>query len=232
MIGIFDSGVGGLTALYELRKIAPNVDICFLADRKNAPYGTKSQEVLINLVKDDIARLRDAGAEKILMACCTASTVYPFLSEEEKAISVPIISPAASTAAKLTGTGNIGVIATKRTAESLAFSKEILKLLPTANIFELETQDFVSLVEDGARDGLITEKIRAEIERTLVPLKNKNIDTLILGCTHFPHIKHEIERALPDVKTVNPSREGAIDIAGKAKLFENGKTVYLEELFI
>ena len=84
MIGIFDSGVGGLNAFYEVRRGLPYADIAYLADRANAPYGTKPKDELISLVKNDIKRLRELGCRLILIACCTASTVYPELSDDEK----------------------------------------------------------------------------------------------------------------------------------------------------
>ncbi|MBQ7333471.1 MAG: glutamate racemase [Clostridia bacterium] len=226
MIGVFDSGAGGLTAIKELRKIAPNVNICFLADRKNAPYGTKSLDEIIEFAHANIKKLLSLGAEKILIACCTASAAYPYLSESEKQVCVPIIMPAAKRAVEISKTKRIGVIATERTVKEKAFRKAIIKLSPKAKIFELETQLFVSLVENGARDSKLTENEKLEITRTLSPLRDKGIDTLILGCTHFPHIEKEIRQVL-GVKTVNPSLEGALKISKTAELSEDGRTVYL-----
>jgi len=226
MIGIFDSGAGGLTAIKELRKIAPNVNICFYADRKNAPYGTKGCEELIGFIHSNVEKLVAFGAERILMACCTASALYRYLSEEEKRICIPIIEPAAKRALEISKTKRIGVIATERTVKESAFKKALLKLDYKASVFELEAQSFVTLVEGGARDFNLSESDKASVEETLLPLKQSGIDTLILGCTHFPHISREIERVL-GVKTVNPSLEGALEVAKLANLLENGRTVYL-----
>ncbi len=226
MIGVFDSGAGGLTAIKELRKIAPNVNICFLADRKNAPYGTKTLEKVIELIHANVEKLLYVGAEKILMACCTASAAYPFLSEYEKGVCVPIINPAAKRAAQISKTKRIGVIATERTVKEKAFTKAIKAISPDTEVFETEAQAFVGLVESGARDGKLTTEEKGEISRVLSPFRDKNIDTLILGCTHFPHIEKEIQ-AILDVKTVNPSLEGALEIAKSAKLYEDGRTLYL-----
>ena len=226
MIGVFDSGVGGLTALCELRKIAPNVNICFLADRKNAPYGTKKKEEIVKFTRSNIKRLRNMGVDKILMACCTASTVYQELSIEEKRLCVPIIEPAARRALTISKNKRIGVIATERTVKEEAFKRAILKSEPSAYVFELQAQKFVSLVESGARDFILTSDEIKEIESILLPIKSRDIDTLILGCTHFPHIKHKIEEIL-GIPTVNPSLEGALEIAKHTELSEDGRTIYL-----
>ena len=95
MIGIFDSGVGGFSAYRTVRRMLPRENILYLADRKNAPYGTKSKDEILSFTKNNIKRLSAMGAERILIACCTASSVYDLLSEEEKEISLPIIRPAA-----------------------------------------------------------------------------------------------------------------------------------------
>ena len=226
MIGVFDSGVGGLAAIKELRKIARDADICFLADRKNAPYGTKSLEEIIEISKRNIEKLLSLGAEKILIACCTASAAYLYLSEREKEVAVPIINPAAKRAVSLSESGRIGVIATKRTVAEKAFSKAVNALSDSARVYEMETQIFVDLVENGARDGKLTQDESLKIQNALLPLRDKNIDTLILGCTHFPHIENEIRRYL-NVKTVNPALEGALEIAKIANVSENGRTIYI-----
>lgn len=226
MIGVFDSGVGGLAAINELRKITKDIDVSFLADRKNAPYGTKTLEQIIEFSKRNIEKLLSLGAEKILIACCTASAAYPYLSEREKSVSVPLIDLAASRAVEIANGGGIGVIATKRTVEERAFSKAIAKISNNASVFELETQEFVSMVESGARDGNLTLCDRQKIARALAPLRDKKIDTLILGCTHFPHIEKEIQ-AVTGAKTVNPALEGALEISKIASLSGNGRTIYV-----
>ena len=118
MIGIFDSGVGGLNAYYELKRLLPDEDFIYLSDRKNAPYGTKSEDEIIALTRADIKRLKNAGARKILIACCTASSIHHKLDDEERQISLPIITPAAEIAAK--SAKRILVIATEHTAKSSA----------------------------------------------------------------------------------------------------------------
>ncbi len=226
MIGVFDSGVGGLTVIREIRRLLPDVDVCFFKDTKNAPYGTKSRDKLIDLVQKDICTLLPTGASPILIACCTASTVHKYLSEELRRISIPIISPAARKAAAVTN-GKIGVIATEATVRSEAFSIEINKFNENAEVVEIATQELVSLVEAGAVDGHIESKNKKAVMDMLTPLEKHRIDTLVLGCTHFPHLEKTISECLPGVKIVSPSREGALELIRRITPSGDGKTVYL-----
>ncbi len=215
MIGVFDSGVGGLTVLGELRALMPSEDICFLADTKNAPYGTKTKKELIHLVKNDISRLQSLGANRILMACCTASTVYDALSPEEQMLCTPIIEPTAKQAAKVTKSGRIGVLATARTVESHRFSSAIHALIPDANVIEIPAGDLVTLAEKGECDGYASSTARHKIQKIIEPFRHYNIDTLILGCTHFPLFYNTISDTLDDVTLVSCSREGAHALSKK-----------------
>ena len=227
MIGVFDSGAGGLTAIAELRRLMPSADICFLADRKNAPYGTKGKDELIRLVCADISKLRRAGAEKILMACCTASTVYDALPFKMRAVSHPIISPTAKEAARITNNGKIGVIATEATVAASAFAKALARYPSVKEVHELPTQRLVSLVEGGTVDGRVGSRERDELFRLIRPMREYGIDTLILGCTHFPHLEREISGCLPGVRLVSASREGAREIIKSSKNTGKGKTIFL-----
>lgn len=227
MIGVFDSGAGGLTAISELRRIMPNIDICFFADRKNAPYGTKSQPELLRLVERDIRKLCNAGCERVLIACCTASTVFSLLPKDMQNIAHPIISPTVKEAARVTKNGKIGVIATEATVTSGAFRRELSALGGVREVFELPTQKLVTLVECGVTDENIKASESAKLSRILTPIKNSDIDTLILGCTHFPHLEKEIGRILPSVRLISSSREGAKEISKYILPCGTGKTVYL-----
>ena len=213
MIGVFDSGTGGILALRELRRLMPREATCLYIDSANAPYGTKDEGELLRLVKLDIERLRCAGADKILMACCTASTVYDLLSDEEKSIATPIIAPAARRAVEITKRGKIGVIATERTVSSHAFKNAILKERTDVCVTELAAQELVSLVEGGAFDANITESERELLQNTLAPLCYADIDTIVLGCTHFPALSGEISKILNNVKIVSSTYEGALEIS-------------------
>ena len=227
MIGVFDSGAGGLTAIAEIRRLLPSADICFFADRKNAPYGTKSKRELIRLVEKDILKLYRAGADKILMACCTASTVYDELPASMKQIACPIIEPTAKAAAHVSTHGKIGVIATDATVASGAFGKALATYPTVKEIYEFPLQRLVALVESGAVDGKLGKTERNELSSLLRPIKKKKIDTLILGCTHFPHLEREICGCLPGVRLVSSSREGARVMSRLAENKGKGKTVFL-----
>jgi len=227
MIGVFDSGVGGLTAVRELRRISPSVDICFLADRENSPYGTKSRRELTGLVKDNISRLASMGADRILMACCTASTVYSLLPPRMRKISCPIIAPAAMAAARATKCGRVGVIATDATVASRRFTRELLRHGSVKEVFELSAQPLVTLVEGGITDLRMTAMAKNEISELLAPIKSLEIDTLILGCTHFPYLSETVSAMLPGVRLVSPSRAGACEIMKNTPDFGEGKTIYI-----
>lgn len=225
MTGIFDSGVGGLSVAAEVRRLCPRADLVYYADVKNAPYGTKTPAELLPLVRADIARLRAAGAEHILIACCTAGTVYQDLPQEERALCTPILEPTARAAARASSRGRIGILATEATVRASAFSPPLLRYRPDARLFPLAAQSFVSLVERAAvrethRTGRctppafpltlhLTEKERTHIGAVLAPLRRAEIDTLLLGCTHFPHIASAISQALPGVRLISCAREGA-----------------------
>ncbi len=226
MIGIFDSGLGGLAALREYRRLVPSADILFFADRENAPYGTKSEAELLELTAADINKLRSSGAEKILMACCTASTVYEGLAKSEKSIAVPIIAPTAHSAAKLTKNGKIAVIATERTVLSHAFTNSVKNISPDISVTEYEAQRLVFLVESGVHDGN-TDGARQEISEILAPLSELDFDCLILGCTHFSHLAGEISRLFPGVSVVDSAHEGARELARLSYRRGKGRTIYL-----
>ena len=225
MIGVFDSGVGGICAFRELRRLMPREDIVYLADRKNAPYGTKSEEQIIALVKADIKRLRTVGAEKILIACCTASCIYDSLSYDEKQISLPIINPAAEKAVKCGE--RIMVIATERTVLSGVFTREVKKY-GNAQVSEFAEQRLVALVEGGCRDGRINSECDEILNRIARTAKEISADTLILGCTHFSHLEGELKKRCR-LKTVSPAREGALSLLKTINQGrkENGRTIYM-----
>ena len=227
LIGVFDSGAGGLAALSEIRRMCPTADVCFFADYENAPYGTKTEAELIRLVSANITRLRDAGADKILMACCTASTVYRHLPIDLRNVSIPIIDATANEALLSTENGKIGVIATKATVESGAFKCSLTRHKNTARVWQIAAQSLVKDVEAGICDGKISAGQRDALFRMLLPLKKKGIDTIVLGCTHFAKLEREISRVLPGVRIINSARIGAKEILKQSSRRGCGKTLYL-----
>lgn len=225
MIGIFDSGVGGLCAFLELRRILPREEMIYLSDRRNAPYGTKTKDELLALEKKDIKRLADMGADKILIACCTASTLWNELDDSEKEITVPIIRPAARIAAR---GRRVAVIATKHTVKAAAFSREIWRFNQSAFVSERAEQDLVALVEDGNRDGKLNGKTLARLWDVARWTEKIQADVLVLGCTHFSHLEGTLMKMMPEVKIVSPAREGAREIAKTAGGGCRGKITYTD----
>ena len=210
--------------------MSASADVIYLADTKNAPYGTKAREELICLAEQSITRLIDCGCEHVLIACCTASTVYDALNAQARAISTPIIAPAAFSAARVTKNGKIGVIATESTVRSGEFEKQIKQALPVCRVTSVAAQSLVSMVEGGGRDGSLTAAQRETLRGILSPLIGQNIDTLILGCTHFSHLENEIRAYARDVRLVLPSREGVAEMIrrfGTEILAGGGTTVYI-----
>ena len=230
MIGVFDSGVGGFNALYELRQRLPFADITYFADEANAPYGTKNEDELITLAERDVGLLKNLGATHVLIACCTASTVYERLGNEYKENVIPIISP---TVRMLKKFQRVTVIATEATVRSHAFSKEIKRENPLCEVLEMPMQELVFEIEAGSRDGKISyrcEKILADIS---VAAKDFSSEAIVLGCTHFSHLEREIQRKIPEISVISPAREGALALTriikekNKGFLRECGRTVYI-----
>ena len=204
----------------------PREDIIYLADRKNAPYGTKTKDEILSFTKNNIKILKNMGAEAVLIACCSASSLYHLLDPEEREISTPIISPAAALAAK--GSGRIAVIATQHTVRQGAFGDEI-KAISDATVTEMAEQRLVALVESGNRDGRIDPICREYLWDMAERVRNTGADTLILGCTHFSHLEGEIAALLPEFRIISPARVGAIEMVKKImpSRSECGKVTYM-----
>ncbi len=226
MIGIFDSGAGGLAALRELRRLNPREDVLFLADRKNAPYGTKSEDEILRLTAENIKKIKNAGAKRVLIACCTASTVYEKLPFELRKIALPIIDPTADLAVKSTENSHIAVIATEHTVRCSAFSQAIKRTGARITVTELEAQILVGIAECVAAGEVLDEDAISKIEKSLLPLTHLSADTLILGCTHFSHLKNEIRRFAKNMKIIDSAKTGAQIIAESAGC-GIGATVFL-----
>lgn len=166
----------------------------------------------------------------MLIACCTASTVYERLARSEREVSIPIISPAARAAAKY---NKIAVIATEATVRSRAFSREISALRPECLIDEIPTQRLVEYVERGARCGSMQTDCERMLDGLSDRIKSEKYDALVLGCTHFSHLEGEFQKRLPSVSVISPAREGAAALCKALKQKNkdfcqgNGRTVYI-----
>ncbi len=225
MIGVFDSGAGGLFALAELRRLCPHTNTVYLADKENAPYGNKDRDTLVELVSKDIERLVLFGCDTVLMACCTASSVYEFLPCEYRAVSVPIIEPTAKEAVLTSRNKRIGIISTEATEKSGAFVESIKKHEPSAVVVTAHAPELVSLAESGERDGKLSKGGFKTLEKSVSKFLDTGIDSLILGCTHFAYFENKIKEILR-VSVINSARVGAFTMSRFAKE-EEGKTFFI-----
>ncbi|MBQ6381901.1 MAG: glutamate racemase [Clostridia bacterium] len=200
-IAVFDSGVGGLSVFREIQKLMPNENLIYFGDTARVPYGTRSAATIQKFVKSDLDFLSRFEPKLIVVACGTASCVGAPVLEKECEHFTSVISPSAIAAAKTTKTGRIGVISTAATLKSGAFEKKIKELLPTAQVFTKAAQMFVNVVENGwiEEDNEIANAVAKEY---LKELKQQDIDTLILGCTHFPLLSAVIQKQMGEGVTL------------------------------
>src|SRR6266513_1057582 len=198
-IGVFDSGIGGLTVVKELRELLPNEKIFYLGDTARVPYGGKSAGTVERYSLEIAGILIEENAKIVVVACKTASSGA--LQKVEEHLPVPVtgvIRPGARAAIAATHNDRIGVIGTRATIKSRAYERELHSLNPDVHISSLACPLLVPLIEEGWLEDKLTDRV---IARYLEPLVHEGIDTLVLGCTHYPLLVHAISRALP--KTVS-----------------------------
>lgn len=207
-IGVFDSGVGGLTVAREIMREAPNEKIIYFGDTARVPYGSKSKDTVTKYTKQIIRFLRTHDVKALVIACNTMSAYA--LEEVEKEIDIPIIGvvkPGARVAAKETRNKRIGVIATDGTINSGMYERFITNIDKDLKVFGKACPLFCPLVEEEMLDDPVTDEMT---RRYLSELMNKDIDTLILGCTHYPLLMPAISKVTKDkIKLVNPAYETA-----------------------
>ena len=185
-IGVFDSGLGGLTVVKELHKILPNENIVYLGDTGRVPYGSRSRETIIKYAMEDIAFLKSRDVKMIVAACGTVSSTLP--REISDHLGVPyadVVRPSAQEACRLTKHGRVGVVGTSASIRSNSYGRTISSLRPEVQVFGNACPLLVHVVENGLvqPDNQIA---RLSVEMYLKPLIEEKIDTLILGCTHYP----------------------------------------------
>ncbi len=204
-IGIFDSGIGGLTVAKSIFNLLPNEKVIYLGDTARLPYGTKSKETVILYSIECLKFLIKKKVKLIVVACNTASSVaVPFLKKITKIPILGVITPGAKAAVEKTKNNKIGVIGTVRTIKSKSYLKEIRKFNNKLKIFSQPCSLFVQLAEDGWIDNKIAY-LTAETYLTI--LKKEKIDTLILGCTHYPVLKKTIGKVMGKKVTLIDSGE-------------------------
>lgn len=210
-IGIFDSGVGGLTVAREIMRQIPNERLVYFGDTARVPYGNKSKETVTKYSRQIIRFLKTQNVKAIVVACNTASAYA--LDEIEKELDIPIIGvvkPGAKVAAETTRNKKVGVIATAGTIQSQIYTEYIQGIQPDIQVIGKACPLFVPLVEEGLLEDPVTDEIAT---RYLNELKDIDIDTLILGCTHYPLIRSTVGRIMGEgVTLVNPAYETAIEL--------------------
>jgi glutamate racemase len=191
MIGIFDSGVGGMTVARAVEQLLPNYPLLYLGDIARTPYGTKSARTIIDYSIDNTRFLLDNGAKLIIIACNTASSVATDrLRQEFNVPIIEVISPAVEQALRYSRKGRIGIIGTRATIRSGVYETKILAQHPEYKVFSTACPLIVPLVEEG---WVAKRETKMILRRYLHPLKDQQIDTLVLGCTHYPLLKHLIQ---------------------------------------
>ena len=210
-IGVFDSGVGGLTVAKEIMHQLPDEKIVYFGDTARVPYGSKSRDTVTRYSRQIVRFLETHQVKTIVVACNTASAYA--LDEIEKEIDIPMIGvvrPAVEVASKTTRNGRIGVIATQATIDSRVYSTYIKQISPDMDVIGKACPLFCPLVEEGLLEDPVTDEIA---RRYLLELVDIGIDTLILGCTHYPLIRKTIARVVGDgVTLVNPAYETAREL--------------------
>ncbi len=210
-IGVFDSGVGGLTVVAALQRYLPDEKILYVGDTARVPYGGKSPETIRRYSKEIAHLLFEQRAKMIVVACNSASALaLPTLKNLYAAPIQGVIEPGAVAAVHATRYGTIGVIGTKATIASNAYQEAIYRLSPEAHIISLACPLLVPLAEEGLFEDEITNRV---LQRYLEPLLCQGIDTLVLGCTHYPLLKKLIAHIIgPHVTLVDSAKNCALAV--------------------
>lgn len=210
-IGVFDSGLGGLTVVKELSKVLPYEDIVYLGDTARVPYGPRGIETIRRFSEENVKFLLGKKVKAIVIACNTSSAVAAdYIKKKYKKIPIFEVIQAASVDAVKDGS-RIGVIGTRGTIGSHAYPEKIVKLCPKIKIFSKACPLFVPFIEEGEIEN---EAIKIIIKNYLSGFKKDNINTLILGCTHYPIIKNEISQIVgKKVNLINPGESIAREVA-------------------
>lgn len=195
-IGIFDSGIGGLTVMRQLIHVLPQEHMIYFGDTGRLPYGTKSPETVLRYSLENAAFLTEKGIKLLVVACSTASAHA--LDALQHTLSIPVVGtihPGAENAVRTSSGGRIAVLGTKGTIQSQRYQKTILSLNPIASVFPIACPLFVPLVEEGFTAHPATRLI---VHEYLKPLQEHRIDTILLGCTHYPFLKEMIQQEVGD----------------------------------
>jgi glutamate racemase len=205
-IGVFDSGIGGLTVAREIRKELPGEDLIYIGDTAHVPYGDKSVSELLEYARQILDFLVARGVKIIVAACNTSSSVsIPVVASQYPVPIIGVIEPGARGAVQATLNRKVGVLATEATARSSSYKKAIQKIDPGIQVWEVPCPKLVPLIEAGLSDG---PEVVSAVEEYLSQLDIHQVDTVVLGCTHYPYLVPVIERlAKGPLKIVDPALE-------------------------
>lgn len=211
-IGVFDSGIGGLTVVHELIRQLPHESIVYFGDTARVPYGPKSPETVLRYSREIVGLLREQDVKAIVIACNTATAhALPALRSELAIPVIGVVEPGARAAVRAAQGGHVGVIGTAGTVKSGAYDRAIRALEPAARVTSRACPLFVPLVEEGWSDS---EPARLIAEEYLRPLREAKVDAVVLGCTHYPLIKPLIGRVLgPNVRLIDSAEQTAAETA-------------------
>ena len=216
MIGVFDSGIGGLSAFFTLASALPQTDLLYYADTAHLPLGEREENEILTLVTQAMTFFQQKGVSQVLLACGTAGAVALQKCKQKFAFPVyGIIKDGCLAAVQATRKGHIAVIATPATVSAHAYQKEILSLCPTARVTELACPALVTAAEEGNASA---------VTAVLSPLSHCDADTLILGCTHFPLLRTSISHALPHMRLIDPAAVAVTALIGIANKQEKAET--------
>ncbi|MCA9396024.1 MAG: glutamate racemase [Candidatus Omnitrophica bacterium] len=211
-IGIFDSGLGGLTVVKSLRKELPDQSVCYFGDTARVPYGTKSASTILKFSRENTRFLISQDVKMIVVACHTASSLAleALISETDLPV-VGVVKPGARKAVEITRNGRIGVMGTKSTISSGSYNEVIRTMDRKCEVKGIACPLLVPLIEEGWEDPSVLNRV---LDHYLQPFQSGEYDTVIMGCTHYPILESVIRSRLPEsVQIVNAADETAIDIS-------------------
>ncbi|HOD42713.1 MAG TPA: glutamate racemase [Candidatus Wallbacteria bacterium] len=210
-IGVFDSGLGGLTVFSEIQKALPCENLIYFGDTARVPYGAKSPKIVERYTMEIVNFLEACDVKMIVIACNTSTAIaYKKVKKRIKIPVIGVIDPACAIASEMSETGRIGIIGTKITVQSGAYPERLKAVNPAIKAFQKDCPLFVPLVEEGFTEGEIIDLVA---KKYLREFDDKDIDTLILGCTHYPLISDIIARVSgPGVKIINSAEQTAMAV--------------------
>lgn len=225
-VGVFDSGVGGLTVAREISRQLPNENIVYFGDTARVPYGSKSQNTIIRFSEQIIRFLKTKQVKAIVIACNTASALALDAVRDEFDVPVMgVVIPGARAAVAATKNRKVGVVGTDATVQSGMYTKIIREMAPDVDVIEKACPLFVPLVEEGFKEHVVTQEI---IEYYLESMRSSDIDAMILGCTHYPLLRSKIRSYMGEkIQIVNPAYETAMDLKrllAEAGMENDGRT--------